>query len=263
MKAIQPMYGEYSLRYATLEAGLMTQVLEMSAPARHIGLCQLGGLDFARTRDWFALDDGHVLLHSLVGGGIDRRQMEVSAMREPAIAAAAATPAEAPLVAELRSFLRTKLAEYMVPPAIVVLDALPLTPNGKADRKALVSLGAAAAHAAAPYVAPRNELEGTLALVVQRVLHLEQVSVHQSFFELGASSLELVQVHRELCSVLQCELPVVEIFKYPTISALAEYLSQSTDDAAAVEQGQERAAARREALRQRRQRPVAEDTPDA
>lgn len=255
MNAIQPMYGEYARHYAAIEAGLMTQLLEMSAPAQHVGLCQMGGLEFQRVRHLFSLDDGHVLLHSLVGGGIEPRQMETAALREPATAMASETPAEMPLVAELRNFLRTKVAGYMVPSAIVLLDALPLTSNGKADRKALLSLGIATPQTAAPYIAPRNELERTIASVVRQVLHLEQVGVHQSFFELGANSVELVQVHRELRNVLQRELPVVEIFKYPTISALAEYLGQTTEDTAVLEESQDRASARREALRQRRQRP--------
>jgi amino acid adenylation domain-containing protein len=71
--AIAPMYGERSMHYATIEAGLMSQLLETSAPACGIGLCQIGDLDFKRIRNLFALDQNHVLVHSLLGGPIDAR----------------------------------------------------------------------------------------------------------------------------------------------------------------------------------------------
>ena len=72
--AIVPMYRERSLHYASIEAGLMAQLLEMSAPAYGIGLCQIGTLEFQRIRHFFALDEGHVLVHSLLGGSIDTQQ---------------------------------------------------------------------------------------------------------------------------------------------------------------------------------------------
>jgi SagB-type dehydrogenase family enzyme len=71
LKAIAPMYGERSLHFATLEAGEMTQLLESTAPGAGIGLCQIGTLDFQRVRHLFALDEGHMLAHSLLGGRID------------------------------------------------------------------------------------------------------------------------------------------------------------------------------------------------
>jgi hypothetical protein len=71
LSAIAPMYGERSLRYAYIEAGLMAQLLEMSAPTSGIGLCQVGDLDFSRIRPLFDLDEDHVLVHSMLGGLID------------------------------------------------------------------------------------------------------------------------------------------------------------------------------------------------
>lgn len=69
--AIQPLYGEHSLSFATIEAGLMTQLLEMTAPSYSIGLCQMGGLDETALRKPLGFENGHVLLHSLVGGPIE------------------------------------------------------------------------------------------------------------------------------------------------------------------------------------------------
>ncbi len=64
------------MHYATIEAGLMTQLLETSAPACGIGLCQIGNLDFKRIQHLFELDQSHVLVHSLLGGLIDIHKSE-------------------------------------------------------------------------------------------------------------------------------------------------------------------------------------------
>lgn len=66
--AIAPGYGERSVHFATLEAGLIAQLLESSARETGLGLCQIGNLDFDRIRSWFDLDKSHLLIHSLVGG---------------------------------------------------------------------------------------------------------------------------------------------------------------------------------------------------
>jgi amino acid adenylation domain-containing protein len=76
MAAITPLYGENSLHFATLEAGLMAQLLEMTAPACQIGLCQIGSVEFERVRHLFVLNDGHVLVHSMLGGRIDPDQID-------------------------------------------------------------------------------------------------------------------------------------------------------------------------------------------
>ena len=78
LNAIRPLYGEYSLAFATLEAGLMTQLLEMRAPSYLIGLCQIGGLDQTALDQPLACQAGHVLLHSLVGGSIDEADWQQS-----------------------------------------------------------------------------------------------------------------------------------------------------------------------------------------
>jgi pyochelin synthetase len=70
LDAIAPMYGERALHYATLEAGLMTQLLESVAPSCGLGLCQIGDLDWPRIRPLFAVDESHVWLHSLLGGSL-------------------------------------------------------------------------------------------------------------------------------------------------------------------------------------------------
>jgi len=71
LNAIAPLYGDASLRFATLEAGHMGQVLMTFAPAYGVGLCPIGDVEFGPLRAMFDLDDGNVLVHSFVGGPID------------------------------------------------------------------------------------------------------------------------------------------------------------------------------------------------
>ena len=71
LDAIGPVYGQHSLRFSTIEAGLIAQLLETVAPQCELGLCQIGSIDFDQIRDLFALDDSHVLVHSLLGGAVD------------------------------------------------------------------------------------------------------------------------------------------------------------------------------------------------
>jgi SagB-type dehydrogenase family enzyme len=72
MDAIAPLYGDKSRDFALIEAGLMTQVLELAATSAGIGLCQIGDLQFARVRDAFLLASNDILLHSLIGGPLAR-----------------------------------------------------------------------------------------------------------------------------------------------------------------------------------------------
>ncbi|MCC5621781.1 non-ribosomal peptide synthetase [Nostoc sp. CHAB 5715] len=129
-------------------------------------------------------------------------------------------------ITELRHFLESKLPNYMVPGAFVMLEALPLTPNGKIDRKALPAPDTARPQLEAVYQPPQTEVEKTLANLWQEVLHVEDVGIHDNFFELGGHSLLLVQVHSKLREVFKRDFSILDLFRYPTISSLADYFNQ-------------------------------------
>jgi thioesterase domain-containing protein len=127
---------------------------------------------------------------------------------------------------ELRRFLSGRLPDYMVPSAVVVLDALPLNPNGKVDRKALPAPTADRAASSADYVAPRTPLEETLAGAWAEILGLERIGIHDNFFELGGHSLLAVRLFSRLAEVLGHSPRMSVLFQAPTVAAFAEMLQR-------------------------------------
>ncbi|HEY0095888.1 MAG TPA: non-ribosomal peptide synthetase, partial [Archangium sp.] len=123
---------------------------------------------------------------------------------------------------ELRTWLKQKLPEYMVPSAFVVLEALPLTSNGKVDRKALPAPEGGEGRAG--YVAPRTALEEVVAGIWASLLGARRVGAEDHFFELGGHSLLATQVVSRLREVLKVELPVRALFEAPTVAELARRL---------------------------------------
>ncbi|HEX7239911.1 MAG TPA: amino acid adenylation domain-containing protein, partial [Longimicrobiaceae bacterium] len=153
---------------------------------------------------------------------------------------------EAPSVEELRGHLRGRLPEYMLPSALVTLDALPLTPNGKLDRRALP---APEPRSARQYVSPRSATEVRVAGIWAELLGAERVGVHDNFFELGGHSLLLVRLHARLQEQFGGEISLAELFRFATLAELARHLDRREADDAPQE-GLDRAEARR-AHRQR------------
>ncbi len=160
--------------------------------------------------------------------------------------------AEKPCPNALKDHLRIGLPDFMVPAHFVTLAALPQTPNGKIDRKALPApeTGPSAA-VAAEFVAPTDDLQESIASIWRDVLKLPQVGVQDNFFDLGGHSLLAVQAHRRLREALQRDLSITDIFRFPTIQSLSQYLSKDGADNAAAQQGQDRAAGRRAAMARR------------
>ncbi|MFC5943070.1 non-ribosomal peptide synthetase [Micromonospora harpali] len=131
---------------------------------------------------------------------------------------AAYLTAAAPVDTEaLRAALGERLPAHMVPAAIVVLDAFPTTPNGKVDRRALATRDVAGP-AAGGGEAPRDDCERRIAAVWRDVLGVDDVTIDDSFFALGGDSFAAVRT----MVALDNPVPVVELFKHPTIRGLAE-----------------------------------------
>jgi amino acid adenylation domain-containing protein len=135
---------------------------------------------------------------------------------------------------ELRSYLRTKLPEYMIPAAFVSLVAFPLTPNGKINRRALpapIQTQETSVH----YVAPRTPLEELLAGIWASVLNVDQVGVHDNFFELGGHSLLATQIVSQIRQVIQADLPLRRLFEAPTVASMTEAIELTRRQGQAVQ----------------------------
>ncbi|HEY2292550.1 MAG TPA: amino acid adenylation domain-containing protein, partial [Thermoanaerobaculia bacterium] len=127
--------------------------------------------------------------------------------------------------AELRSFLRESLPDFMIPTAFVGLDALPLSASGKVDRKALPDPVAPAAAPVAP--AFRDPIEELLAGLVAEVLGARQVGPDDDFFALGGHSLLATRLLARVSRLLGVDLPVSAVFQHPTVAALAARIAAS------------------------------------
>ncbi len=127
----------------------------------------------------------------------------------------------APTIKELRSFLKERLPEYMIPSAFVVLDVLPLTPNGKVNRRALPAPDQTRPDLGSAHAAPETHQEEILTNIWSNLLNIEQVGIYDNFFELGGDSILGIQVIAR-ANQAGLRLSPKHLFQYPTIHGLAQ-----------------------------------------
>ena len=140
--------------------------------------------------------------------------------------------------AQLRTFVRGRLPEYMVPAFFMTLERLPLLSNGKVDRRQLLELAQQASpqQSAREYVAPRTAAEEVLADLLTEVLGVERVGVNDDFFSLGGHSLLATQLLSRVQKIFRVDLPLRKLFEKPTVLGLVDALVLAYDgDANAIE----------------------------
>ncbi|HXO41376.1 MAG TPA: amino acid adenylation domain-containing protein, partial [Thermoanaerobaculia bacterium] len=155
--------------------------------------------------------------------------------------------------AELRALLSASLPAYMTPAALIGMAALPRTASGKVEREALpepadLGAGAAAGGPETGFVAPASAHERTLAAIWRELLARDRVGVDDNFFDLGGHSLLLVRLQARIQQALGREVPLVDLFSYPTIRSMAAHLAAAesgTEGADNVAESAVTAAARR------------------
>ncbi len=133
--------------------------------------------------------------------------------------------------ADWRSQLADYLPDYMIPQALLGLSEWPLTPNGKIDREALPDIGGGAG---ADYVAPRTETEEKLALIWSEVLGLEQIGIHDSFFDLGGHSLTATQIAGRIRQLFNIDLALRDLFESTTIAQIGALIDNKSGRAELV-----------------------------
>lgn len=128
---------------------------------------------------------------------------------------------------ELKSAVRNRLPEYMVPAVFVQLESLPISPSGKVDRTILPPVTAANALPESVFVAPRTPVEEKVAEILAQLLGLERVGAEDNFFMLGGHSLLGTQLILRVRDTFGIELSLRTIFEAPTAAELAACVESS------------------------------------
>ncbi|MGP3921489.1 amino acid adenylation domain-containing protein, partial [Nonomuraea sp. 10N515B] len=128
--------------------------------------------------------------------------------------------------AELRGHLAERMPDYMVPAALVPLDAVPVTPNGKVDRRALPEPEFAGS---GEFRGPRTPAEEVLCGLFAGLLDVDRVGVDDSFFELGGHSLLATRLVARIRSAFGAEVPIAAVFETPTVAGLAARMGAAAE----------------------------------
>jgi amino acid adenylation domain-containing protein len=147
-----------------------------------------------------------------------------------------------PPAGELQDFLKTKLPEHMVPYAYVALETFPLTVNGKIDRAAFPAPVTAPP---ADLVVAATELEQAILEIWCQVLATHQIGIGDNFFDLGGDSILLANVHFRLQNKLKIEVPITDLFEFPTIRSLGRHLTAKSTAQPSLVDAQQRAEKQR------------------
>lgn len=154
-------------------------------------------------------------------------------------------------ILKVRDYLKTKLPEYMIPHFFMKLKSLPISPNGKLDRKSLpIPRDRQVEHS---YRKPRDHIEKRISEIWKSLLDIEKVGIQDTFFELGGHSLLLMKMLHNINTVLNVQLSIVDLFKYPTIQSLANFLKQSRPEKLCLDHIADRAQKRRQVLRNQKE----------
>jgi amino acid adenylation domain-containing protein len=193
--------------------------------------------------------DAYVLLTATEGTG----EAQLVAYVEPV----PAPDDDGPEHRDLRAHLGDRLPEHLVPSAFVLVPELPRTPVGKIRRDELPPVVATAVRQDVPLVSDQEE---QIARIWREVLGVDRVGRTDNFFDLGGHSLLLLRVHARLVRELRLDLPVVTLFRFPTIEAIAAHLAGEDGDATGrPDLGQARLAGRDRLSRARARRGGSDD----
>ncbi|MCR4443371.1 MAG: amino acid adenylation domain-containing protein, partial [Peptococcaceae bacterium] len=136
----------------------------------------------------------------------------------------------------LREYLRLSLPEYMIPSFFIQLDEIPLTPNGKVDRKNLMARKLKVSRTARTST-PQSAIEEKLLGIWKGILHVDDISTEDGFFDAGGDSVSAVAVVERIRKEFDCDIPVTSLFKYSNIKEMSSYIGEIKGANAFSEQG--------------------------
>ena len=207
----------------------------------------------------------------LRGFRVELGEVEAILARHPGVASAVATVrrdgrGEARLVAyvqpapgaeaasaELVGWTRRFVPDHMIPSALVPVPEIPLTSHGKVDLEALPEPETGRPDLAVGYAPPENELQRKIAEIWKELLQMDEVGIHDNFFDLGGHSYLMFEVHRRLAESFGRELSMVRLFQHPTVAALARFLSREDGAADSFAESERRGEGRRESMTRKRE----------
>jgi acyl carrier protein len=197
-------------------------------------------------------------------GEIESVLSQIPAVREVVVLAREDVPGDKRLVAyivprqqskpdleEVRNSVRDKLPAYMVPSAIVPMEAFPLTFSGKVDRRSLPA-PERKRRIDGSYAAPQGQSEKILAAIWEELLQVDQVGVRDNFFDLGGHSLLLVKMVPKVENAFGRKVSIIDLFQRPNIRAMAEFLSDDRAGGPSFDGIRERAMKQKDLLKSTR-----------
>ena len=126
---------------------------------------------------------------------------------------------------EIIQFLKKTLPEYMIPGVFIKIDSIPLTPNGKVNHLVLPTPQASRPVLSTKYIEPSTAMERMLVRIWANVLNFDEIGVEDNFFDLGGNSILVSQIYVELEKQFGNKIDVTDLFIYPTISQMCDFLS--------------------------------------
>ncbi len=240
LDAIQPLYGAENAKiYSLLEAGMMTTLLEQEGLKNQIGFCQIGVLEFDEIFKKLRLSSNYQYLHMLTGGMVSEEMIRqngsfpsVQLQEDSKASDGKAEQSELPQdIGQLKDYLKYLLPDYMIPQRILVVDEIPLTPNGKVDYKALASKEEEWSVQEDSIVSQEENVlitkeEATVLEIWKQVLERDHIGLKDNFFDIGGTSLKIVQMCKLLNQRFKQDFDVITLFQNPTVKAFATFIKK-------------------------------------
>ena len=144
-------------------------------------------------------------------------------------------------ISALKNYLAAHLPGYMIPSHFFRVKAIPLKSNGKIDKKKLLEQREDAFQSSATYVEPKTHQEMIIADTWKEILQVDKVGLNDNFFDLGGHSIDIIKVNVRLKKAFNRDIPIVKMFRYPTVGSLSTYLSpqESTEEDQFSRRGQD------------------------